>query len=298
MAAMEVDLEVGTAMVRAGYRKLMDNIAGKEEDLGNLEQGAQLLGLMRENEQLFDQVAAPQEAVMDAQVLKQLSRLCRRQAEQMSANIAQFRPEEYADKLLSHMAGGGEMTRRKWVLLGTQTKAMFRRSPCLSYMYGALDTTPPPPKEKKAREARASQVTRVKDLVETRSTELEEAEQSENQTEQMVRHVFKCLVGQFRESGRQPINFFRFVMDPHSFGASVENIFHVSFLVKEGKVKIDVDQESGLPVISPLSSKSRAGEGEAVTKNQVVMNICMSDWQQMVQNLNITSSMIERVEPN
>jgi hypothetical protein len=64
MAAMEVDqqgLELGAAMVRAGYRKLMDNIAGEEEDLGNLEQGAQLLGLMRENEQLFDQVAALQE---------------------------------------------------------------------------------------------------------------------------------------------------------------------------------------------------------------------------------------------
>ena len=65
----------------------------------------------------------------------------------MSANIAQFRPEEYAEKLVISMVGGGAMTRRKWVLLGTQTKAMFRRSPCLSYIFGALDTTTPPPKE-------------------------------------------------------------------------------------------------------------------------------------------------------
>ena len=36
------------------------------------------------------QVSAPQEAVLDARVLKQLSRLCRTQAEQMSANITQF----------------------------------------------------------------------------------------------------------------------------------------------------------------------------------------------------------------
>lgn len=287
--------EDGRARVRAGYRRLMDNIAGEEEDLGSLEQGGQLLGFMEENEQLFEQVAAPQEAVMDARVLKQLSRLCRKQAEQMSSNIAQFRPEEYAEKLITSMTGGGAVTRRKWVLLGTQTKAMFRRSPCLSYMYGALDTTPPPPKEKKAKEVGASQRTRVKDLVETRSTVLQEAEQSDNQTEQVVRHVLKCLVGGFRESDRQPINFFSFVLDPYSFGASVENLFHVSFLIKEGRVKLDVDRESGLPVISPLSTKSRQGEGgEKAAKQQVVLNICMSDWEQMVSNLNITTAMITR----
>ena len=35
-------------------------------------------------------MAAPQEAVLDARVLKQLARLGRIQAEQMSANITQF----------------------------------------------------------------------------------------------------------------------------------------------------------------------------------------------------------------
>ena len=43
---------------------------------------------MQDNEKLFSQVAAPQEAVMDAMLIKHLSRLCRQQAEQMSANMS------------------------------------------------------------------------------------------------------------------------------------------------------------------------------------------------------------------
>ena len=44
--------------------------------------------VMQDNEKLFSQVAAPQEAVMDAMLIKHLSRLCRQQAEQMSANMS------------------------------------------------------------------------------------------------------------------------------------------------------------------------------------------------------------------
>ena len=51
---------------------------------------------------------------------------------------------------------------------------MFKRSPCLTYLYGALDTTPPPPKERKERDVRATQATRVKDLVATKDTIMQE----------------------------------------------------------------------------------------------------------------------------
>ena len=77
---------------------------------------------------------------------------------------------------------------------------MFKRSPCLTYLYGALDTTPLPPKvlvqsvaivniisklvniisklgtsqERKEREVRATQATRVQDLVATKDTIMQE----------------------------------------------------------------------------------------------------------------------------
>jgi len=286
------------ALVRAGYRSLMEDITTNEEELGDVSGQCQsrLLEYMTTNQALFQQVSAPQEAVLDARVLKQLSRLCRTQAEQMSANITQFNQQEFAEKLMANMGGGG-ISRRKWVILGTQVKSMFKRSPCLTYLYGALDTTPPPPKERKEREPRATQATRVKDLVATKDTIMQEVEASDNQTEQLVQHVFKCLVAVWREGGKRPVNLFRFVIDPNSFGATIENLFHVSFLVKEGKVDIKVDEDLGLPVIIPVG-KARQGEGGAVQemKNQVVMNICMEDWETLKEKMNVRRALIPRIQ--
>ena len=133
--------------VRAGYRR-------KDEELASME-NHQLFGYMQDNERLFSQVAAPQEAVMDAMLIKHLSRLCRQQAEQMSANIAQFRQEECVERLVASMrgeGGGQPLARRKCVMLGQQAKVFFKRSLVLTCMYGALDTTPPPLKEKKTKD--------------------------------------------------------------------------------------------------------------------------------------------------
>lgn len=47
-----------------------------------------------------------------------------------------------------------------------------------------------------------------------------------------------------RETGG--IDLVRFVVNPHSFGQTVENLFYVSFLIREGSVKLAFD-ENGLP---------------------------------------------------
>lgn len=290
------DVAVNQAVVRAGYKSLMENIVGNEEELGDV-QNCRLYDYMETNEALYEQVVEPQEAVMDARVIKQLSRLCRQQAEGMSANINQFNQQEFAERLVANMTGGevGQpIAKKKWVLLGKQVKGMFQRSPCLTYLYGALDTTPPPPKERKQRDPKARQATRVRDLVATQETVLEEAEKSENQTEVMVGHVMKCLVSCWKENNKQPINFFEFVIDPASFGSSVENLFHVSFLVKEGKVDISLDAESGLPFVRPFTKRQGAEEGEGEVKNQVVMNLCMEDWERLKAGLDIRRAMISR----
>ena len=120
----EMEASNQQAVVRAAYRNLMDDIATNEEELTDVH-NPRLRGYMETNEQLFEQVAEPQDAVLDARVIKQLSRLCRQQAEQMSSNINQINQQEFADRLVGNMTGGevgASISRKKWVLLGRQVK--------------------------------------------------------------------------------------------------------------------------------------------------------------------------------
>eukprot|EP00092_Neocalanus_flemingeri_P084600 GFUD01106315.1.p1 GENE.GFUD01106315.1~~GFUD01106315.1.p1 ORF type:complete len:173 (-),score=52.04 GFUD01106315.1:125-643(-) len=166
----------------------------------------------------------------------------------------------------------------------------FRRSPPLTFLYGAVDFTQPPVKEKVIR---TRQACRVEDLVETVSNTVTVVERAENQTEQLVTQVFRSLVIKYKETGRMPLDYFRFVMDPDSFGTSIENIFHVSFLVKEGKVAIFVSKETGLPMIMPVRSNYMQGQEE--NNDQLVMNICMEDWVRIVDRLGIEESVIKKM---
>merc|ERR1712130_961914 len=97
---------------------------------------------------------------------------------------------------------------------------------------------------------------------------------------------------------QEPVNFFRFVIDPESFGATIENLFHVSFLVKEGKVNVIVDEGIGLPVIVPVRQGAAGGGGGSAEerKNQVVMNMCMEDWQKLKEKLDVRRALISRMQ--
>ena len=56
----------------------------------------------------------------------------------------------------------------------------------------------------------------------------------------------------------------------HCSGNTVENMFHVSFLVKQRVVQLSVDESIGLPVLEPVSSRVRdAAEEGGSGKNQV-----------------------------
>merc|ERR1712029_289582 len=172
---------------------------------------------------------------------------------------------------------------------GQKLNPKFRRSPSFSLILGTLDTEVED-KPRKQRERRAAHRERV---APTKTTIVERSQADGQMTDKLVTSTRKILDQQYRQNSKKPVNYFKFVIDPDSFGNTVENMFHMGFLVKQRVVRLSVDEEIGLPILEPVSSRSAAwdGDGEGV-KNQAIISISYEDWEELKDALNISKAAI------
>ena len=88
-------------------------------------------------------------------------------------------------------------------------------------------------KEKKVRQSRKSSAVDETMATQTAKTP-KNTETGASLTEMLVNSTLMQLEDAYETNDRNPISYFNFVLDPQSFTKSVENMFHFSFLVKEG----------------------------------------------------------------
>ena len=100
-------------------------------------------------------------------------------------------------------------------------------------MFGAIDVEPKEEKEKKVRQSRKSSAVDETMATQTAKTP-KNTETGASLTEMLVNSTLMQLENAYEVNDRNPISYFNFVLDPQSFTKSVENMFHFSFLVKEG----------------------------------------------------------------
>lgn len=121
--------------------------------------------------------------------------------------------------------------------------------------------------------------------------ELSQYDESEI-TEELIQEVMdKHNVA---DDGGVPL--FRFCINPRSFGQSVENLFYVSFLVRDGTVGVSMDSR-GLPTLqaakpySPLEAQRKG-----IQKHQAVFSLDFDTWRDIIETFNITESIIPHRE--
>ncbi|KFY71345.1 hypothetical protein V499_08438 [Pseudogymnoascus sp. VKM F-103] len=92
------------------------------------------------------------------------------------------------------------------------------------------------------------------------------------------------------------MDLFRFVINPRSFGQTVENMFYVSFLIRDGKAAITVD-EDGLPFLGEAEPLGRAEAlKKDVSKHQAIFAIDMATWEELIEVFEIREPIIEHRE--
>ena len=143
------------------------------------------------------------------------------------------------------------------------------------------------------------------DAVELERNGLDDDPTPEEERALINRHALRTTGG---------IDLLRFVVNPHSFGQTVENMFYLSFLIKEGSVGLDFDDD-GLPSIGRLfwpatvlqrltgatapvqkNSSTEPPRSRAAMRHQAIMSIDMATWRDIVDVFRIKQPMIPHRE--
>ncbi|KAK4503251.1 hypothetical protein PRZ48_006679 [Zasmidium cellare] len=92
---------------------------------------------------------------------------------------------------------------------------------------------------------------------------------------------------------------FDYALHPTDFGQTVENLFYLSFLIKEGHIGLESDSD-GLPVIRPINfteeQRQEHSKSSNVKRHQAVFSIDMPTWQGLVKAFDIREPMIPNRE--
>jgi hypothetical protein len=132
-----------------------------------------------------------------------------------------------------------------------------------------------------------------KDMKKPQELQEEDIARQENETTKNVMQISEIL-----EELDQKVNLFHLVINPESFGQTVENIFYLSFLVRDGKVSIteedmddpnrgnDEDDEmretregaNMQPMVELCETPTAEDYQGGLLKKQMVMDIDMATW--------------------
>lgn len=134
-----------------------------------------------------------------------------------------------------------------WLKMGSLYLQVSSKPIVSDFLYGPLET------ERKKINVRARILDDTqKGGVVTTATNVQ-AQDIESNEEQNTAHMVKSVYSKFIEKDDEEedeedgegegVNFFKFFINPTSFGQSVENLFFTSFLVKDGKLKLTVNKE-------------------------------------------------------
>ncbi|KAJ3228224.1 nuclear protein [Clydaea vesicula] len=166
------------------------------------------------------------------------------------------------------------------------TEKYLKKVPTTGFMLGPLAV------EKKKKEikkiVRHAKVT--EEVSKPQELNEKDIEKEENETSSNVRLLLRVL----QELEVEEINFFKFIINPHSFSQTVENLFYLSFLIKDNRIKIVVDGETAEPKIEFPDSddENDDDDSEVEEKKQLIMTIDHQLWKDAIEFYNIKECII------
>lgn len=309
--------------LRTEYRGLINEVGESREEM--IQPGsAALRDAIGRGDELFEQVSNPREAALDSEFLAICSQFAAEQANRLSTQMRTYDVPSYIHRLGLFLRGkltindaglaegpdedetalrrnrerrrgdeeNGEAEEGeedidddaqllRWPELGALVAGFAQSTPSLDCLAGAMVATP---KEKKVRAQRAKKE-KPGEKVEPESITDTKALEMEGQTAKRVAIAKKKL-----EQAKVK-NFFEYIVDPESYSQTVENLFHLSFLVRNGMAAVDLD-EAGQPALEPKSPPDDDDYAQGLEKKQCVVRLDYDMYQNLIKAYDIQRSFL------
>jgi len=280
--------------VRHNIREIYEKLQAGKDKFNAADPDNAFANILAEAKEVVTKVKGTQEAIEDAKMFRLLCSTVKAMSEDTNTNEKKFHVDEFSQNLGRFMnatmdnQNNVRPTRLQLVSFGRNKVATkFIRAPTFKFVLGALDTTAGEPKEKVRR-----RINKNRDVVATKTAIIEKSTATEQKTFALVNSTKDILKEEYKKKGNKPVDYFKFVIDPTSFGNTVENMFHVSFAVKDRSVRLSVDDTTELPVLEPIRPGAGGSDEEDTIKNQAIISISFQDWKDLKEALNVVEPTI------
>ena len=246
---------------------------------------------------------------MDSRAVRLVSSLSVEQSARLQTDFMTFDPVQFASKCREYGTNiaddMGEQRMRdyedaeevQWDKMGALALKYMRRAPGLDFMLGPMSVSNVTKKRAVAQRRARDLPTEAERVVSSEQTDVnegtttEDTQQAGGTTQREVSRLMRVIKQQ-----PGPVNFFALVCNPDSFSQTVENVFHLAFLIKEGHASVFVTPQQPVPhvEVTNVHAHNESGqEGAAnVEKRQVLVSMDMQTWKRACSRFNIVESMV------
>ncbi|KAK6773552.1 hypothetical protein RDI58_028790 [Solanum bulbocastanum] len=272
-------------VVRCKYSAIQNSISEGKDDIGSVD-SEKFKEIMNEIENSHNEVKKPREQVADAEALFDLTRTLVASVKSHSADdvipyiFISSLLEAFGPRSAKHEKGlSPNENIVGWKKLGRAVSPIFRNGRGCHTMIGPMNC------EVKQRKY-TTRKPRIKVYLHTQPKQLDVTEEKTD-TDSNISTMFQIL----RKKKRVKLE--NVIMNRNSFAQSIENLFVLSFLVKDGRVVIDVDENGShllfcffLSNVLPFSAPRNGPDANLVKSGGVkyshfVFRLDFADWELM-----------------